>query len=132
MDGYQLRPQIRAAIEQLGPSDHVCTLYDRREEEVAIAVPYLRAGLDRGELCVCIVDDGGASILGALASEGVDVDAATREGRLAILEKPLKQGLKLQQMLGWIDQHAGEARGAGDVGFRVVGGVTRAAGGPAR
>src|ERR1700682_2107534 len=132
MEGADRLQEIRSAIRMLGPADHVCTLYDRREEEVAIAVSYLRAGLERGELCVCVVDDGGASILGALASEGVDVDAAMREGRLAILEKPLKQGLKLQQMLGWIDQHAGEARGAGDVGFRVVGGVTRAAGGPAR
>jgi hypothetical protein len=93
--------QARSAIERLGPADHACTLYDRREEEVAIAVSYLRAGLERGELCVCVVDDGEASILGALGSEGVD--AAIREGRLAILEKPLSQGLGPQQMLGWID-----------------------------
>jgi len=131
MEGADRLQEIRAAIELLGPTDHVCTLYDRREEEVAIAVSYLRAGLERGELCVCVVDDGGASILGALASEGVDVDAAMREGRLAILEKPLKQGLKLQQMLGWIDQHAGEARGAGYAGFRIVGEMTWALGDPA-
>ena len=30
--------KVRAAIAELGPADHVCTLYDRREEEVAIAV----------------------------------------------------------------------------------------------
>src|ERR1700682_6739667 len=131
MEGADRLQEIRAAIELLGPTDHVCTLYDRREEEVAIAVSYLRAGLERGELCVCVVDDGGASILGALASEGVDVDAAMREGRLAILEKPLSQGLKPQQMLGWIDQHAGEARGAGYAGFRIVGEMTWALGDPA-
>ena len=131
MGGSEFRQQIRAAIELLGPSDHVCTLYDRREEEVAIAVPYLRTGLERGELCVCVVDDGGASILGALASEGVDVDAATREGRLAILEKPLSQGLRPQHMLGWIDQHAGEARGSGFAGFRIVGEMSWALGDPA-
>jgi hypothetical protein len=39
MEAYVLRPQIRSAIELLGPSDHVCTLYDRREEEVAIEFP---------------------------------------------------------------------------------------------
>jgi signal transduction histidine kinase len=128
---YQFREEIRAEIERLGPADHVCTLYDRREEEVAIAVPYLRTGLDRGELCVCVVEDGGASILGALASDGVDVDAAMREGRLAILEKPLSQGLKPQQMLGWIDQHAGSARGAGFAGFRIVGEMSWALGDPA-
>jgi len=47
--------RVRTAIEQLGPADYVCTLYDQRDEEVAIAASYLRAGLERGELCVCVV-----------------------------------------------------------------------------
>ena len=83
--------RVSAAIEQIGPADHVCTLYEQRDEEVAIAVSYIRTGLDRGELCVCVVDDGGESILNALASAGVDVDAEMRKGRLEFFEKPLAQ-----------------------------------------
>src|ERR1700704_3853955 len=105
--------KVRAAIEQLGPADHVCTLYDQRDEEVAIAVSYIRAGLDRGELCVCVVDDGGESILAALASEGVDIDAEMRQGRLAIFEKPLAQGLQTRDMLGKIEQYASGSRSTG-------------------
>jgi hypothetical protein len=78
MDAGSRFERVRAAIEQLGPADHACTLYDQRDEEVAIAVSYIRAGLDRGELCVCVVDDGGESILDALASEGVDIEAEMR------------------------------------------------------
>src|ERR1700687_82634 len=113
--------RVRAAIEQLGPADHVCTLYDQRDEEVAIAVSYVRAGLDRGELCVCVVDDGGESIFDALASEGVDIDAEMRKGRLAFFEKPLAQGLQTRDMLGKIEQFASESRKAGHAGFRIVG-----------
>jgi signal transduction histidine kinase len=113
--------RVRAAIEQLGPADHVCTLYDQRDEEVAIAVSYVRAGLERGELCVCVVDDGGESILGALASEGVDIDAEMRRGRLVIFEKPIAQGLQTRDMLGKIEQFATESRNAGHSGFRIVG-----------
>jgi signal transduction histidine kinase len=131
MNGSGRLGNIRAAIEQLGPADHACTLYDQREVEVAIAVSYLRAGLERRELCVCIVDDGGTSIFGALASEGVDVDAAMREGRLVLLEKPISHGLKLQNMLEWIDQRASEGRVAGHTGFRIVGEMTWALGEPA-
>jgi signal transduction histidine kinase len=116
--------RVRAAIEQLGPADHVCTLYDERDEELAIAVSYIRAGLDRGELCVCVVDDGGESILAALASEGVDIDAEMRQGRLAIFEKPLAQGLQTRDMLGKIEQYASESRNAGHAGFRIVGEMT--------
>jgi signal transduction histidine kinase len=116
--------RVRAAIEQLGPADHVCTLYDQRDEEVAIAVSYIRAGLDRGELCVCVVDDGGESILDALASEGVGIDAEMRKGRLEILEKPLAQGLQTRDMLGKIEQYASASRNAGHAGFRIVGEMT--------
>ena len=121
MDPDNRFERVRAAIEQLGPADHVCTLYDQRDEELAIAVSYIRAGLDRGELCVCVVDDGGESILAALASEGVDIDAEMRKGRLTIFEKPLAQGLKTLDMLGKIEQFASESRKAGYAGFRIVG-----------
>ncbi|HXM51487.1 MAG TPA: MEDS domain-containing protein [Pyrinomonadaceae bacterium] len=121
MDPDNRFERVRAAIEQLGPADHVCTLYDQRDEELAIAVSYIRAGLDRGELCVCVVDDGGESILDALVSEGVDIDAEMRKGRLTIFEKPLAQGLKTLDMLGKIEQFASESRKAGYAGFRIVG-----------
>jgi signal transduction histidine kinase len=116
--------QVRAAIEQLGPADHVCTLYEKRDEEVAIAISYIRAGLDRGELCVCVVDDGGESILAALAAEGVDIDAEMRKGRLEIFEKPIAQGLQTRDMLGKIEQYASGSRNAGHAGFRIVGEMT--------
>jgi signal transduction histidine kinase len=124
MDADSRFEQVRAAIEQIGPADHVCTLYDRRDEEVAIAVSYVRAGLARGELCVCVVDDGGERILQALASEGVDVDAEMRKGRLEIFEKPLAQGLQTRDMLAQIERYASGSRNAGHAGFRIVGEMT--------
>ena len=132
MDADNRLERVRAAIEQLGPTDHVCTLYDRRDEEVAIAVSYVRAGLARGELCVCVVDDGGQSILDALASEGVDTAGEMRKGRLVIFEKPLAQGLQTQDMLGQIEEFARGARSAGHAGFRIVGEMTWALDGDLR
>ena len=95
---------VRAAIAQLGPTDHACTLYERREDEAAIAAWYIRAGLDRGELCVCVVDDGRESMLAALAGEGVDVAAEMSQGRLVIFENPLAQGFETQDMLAQIEE----------------------------
>jgi signal transduction histidine kinase len=88
---------------------------------VANAVTYIRAGLERGELCVCVVDDGGKTISDALASAGVDIDAEVRKGRLAFFEKPLAQGLQTLDMLEKIEQFAIESRKAGHAGFRIVG-----------
>lgn len=121
MDAGNRFERVRAAIEQIGPADHVCTLYDQRDEEVAIAIAYIRAGLDRDELCVCVVDDGGESIRDALVSEGVDINAEIRRGRLTFFEKPLSQGLQTRDMLGKIERFAIESRKAGFAGFRIVG-----------
>ena len=124
MDADNRFERVRAAIEQLGPADHVCTLYNHRDEEVAIAVSYVRAGLERDELCVCVVDDGGRNILDALASEGVDTFAEISKGRLVIFEKPLAQGLQTLDMLAKIEHYASGARSAGHAGFRIVGEMT--------
>jgi signal transduction histidine kinase len=113
--------RISAAIAQLGPTEHVCTLYEDRDAEVAIAASYIVAGLERGELCVCVVDDGGDRILDALTFEGVDVTEEMRTGRLVIFEKPLEHGLETRDMLERIEEYAGTARTAGHAGFRIVG-----------
>src|SRR3954466_9038851 len=110
--------RISAAIAQLGPTEHVCTLYEDRDAEVAIAASYIRAGLERGELCVCVVDDGGDRILDALTFEGVDVTEEMSRGRLAIFEKPLEHGLRTRDMLDRIEEYASTARTAGHAGFR--------------
>jgi signal transduction histidine kinase len=132
MDAGNRFERVRAAIEQLGPADHACTLYDERDTEVAIAVSYIRAGLARGELCVCVVDDGGERIVDALASEGVDVVGLMDKGLLAIFEKPLAHGLQTQDMLGKIEQFASESRIAGHAGFRIVGEMSWALNGTMR
>lgn len=121
--------KIRAAIERLGPTDHVCILYDRPEEHLAIVVSFLRVGLERGELCIYVADEAGAAVLGELASEGVDVDAAMREARLVVFERPLDRGLQPLQMLDFIEKHASGARSAGHTGFRIVGDMSWALGG---
>jgi signal transduction histidine kinase len=123
MDAGSRLQRVREAIEELGPTDHVCALYDRRDDELAIAVSYIRAGLDREELCLSVVDDGGESILAALASEGVDVDAEMRRGRL-VFERPLEQGLETRDMLEKIEEYAAASRNAGHSGFRIVGEMT--------
>jgi len=47
-----------AALEQLGPHDHFCSIYESPEEHYAVAIPFMQIGLDRGEKCIYIADDG--------------------------------------------------------------------------
>lgn len=53
---------------QLG--DHLCGLFFGRQQRDAVLLPFLRAGLQRGEKCICVVDGTEpAEIVSALGSD---------------------------------------------------------------
>ena len=91
----QTTPLI-AALEQLGPHDHFCSIYESPEEHYAVAIPFIRIGLDRGEKCIYIADDGTVGDLcEAMQSDGIDVDRAISSNALVLITKEqayLEQG----------------------------------------
>ena len=83
----QATPLI-AALERLGPHDHLCSIYESPEDHYAVAIPFIRIGLDRGEKCIYIADDGTVSdVRQAMESEGIDVDRATASKALVLATK---------------------------------------------
>lgn len=68
-------------------NDHFAHIYETRAEQLAVAVPFLREGLEGGEQCICVVDetaDEERVITRALEADGVDVAAARAAGDLVI------------------------------------------------
>ena len=83
----QTTPLI-AALEQLGPHNHLCSIYESPEEHYAVAIPFIRIGLDRGEKCIYIADDGMVSdVCEAMQSDGIDVDRAISTNALVLKTK---------------------------------------------
>src|SRR6266487_5803347 len=91
----QTTPLI-AALEQLGPHDHFCSIYESPQENYAVAIPFIRIGLDRGEKCIYIADDGTVGdVRQAMHSDGIDVDQAIASKALVLATKEqayLEQG----------------------------------------
>lgn len=76
------------SLDELQPGDHVCCIYRTDEEHRAIVVPFLRAGLERNERVVYIVDARTAdTILGWLREEGPDPEPFLARGQLAVLSR---------------------------------------------
>ena len=76
------------SLEQLGAHDHFCSIYENPEEHYAVAIPFMRMGLDRGEKCIYIADDGTfGAVREAMQSEGIDVDRATESNALVLATK---------------------------------------------
>src|ERR1700681_1667400 len=78
---------LLTALERLGPPDHLCSIYESPEEHFAVAMPFIRIGLDRGEKCIYIADDGTEAVVrDAMRAGGIDVDRAIATDCL-VLEK---------------------------------------------
>ena len=76
------------SLEQLGPHDHFCSIYESPEEHYAVAIPFMRMGLDRGEKCVYIADDGTiGDVRQRMQSNGIDVERATASNALVLAGK---------------------------------------------
>ena len=109
----------------LGLHQHLCLIYDTREEQFAAALPYLRTGLERGEKCLYVVDENtAAAVLDALRKSGTDVDRYLRSGALTLAHKQdtyLKQGrFDPDWMIDFLTQAIAEAGAAGCCGLRTL------------
>src|SRR5260221_11967961 len=65
------------ALEQLGPHHHQSLIYESPEDHYGVAIPFIRIGLDRGEKCIYIADDGTEAVVrDAMHAQGIDVERA--------------------------------------------------------
>jgi chemotaxis family two-component system sensor kinase Cph1 len=105
--------------------EHRCLIYDTQEQQLAAALPYLSAGLERRERCLYITDENTAATnLEALRKGGTDVDRSLRSGALIITGKQetyLKQGrFDPDWMIGFLTQATADATTARFSGLRTV------------
>ncbi|MBI3813656.1 MAG: MEDS domain-containing protein [Nitrospinae bacterium] len=122
------------ALEQLALHDHLCLIYETREEQFNAVIPFIRAGLESGEKCIYIVDDNtAATVLDAMRTDGIDVDSAVKSGRLSIATKQeayLKQGyFDPEWMINFLKEAADTAKREGYPCLRVTGEMTWVFGG---
>jgi PAS domain S-box-containing protein len=79
---------LLTALERLAPHDHLCSIYESMDEHFAVAMPFIRIGLDRGEKCIYIADDGTEAVVrDAMHAEGIDVERAIATDRLVLENK---------------------------------------------
>ena len=113
------KPDLSRLAELVGGvslHQHLCLIYETKEQQLAAAVPYLRAGLDRRERCLYVADENsGAAVLDALRKGGTDVDRYLRSGALNVT--------------GEQEPYLGHGRFDPDLWIRFLSESTQAAGG---
>src|ERR1700694_1542107 len=117
---------LLAALEQLPPHDHLCSIYESPEEHFAVAIPFMRIGLDRGEKCIYIADEGTEAVVrDAMHAGGIDVERAIATERLVLKKKEaayLKGGtFDPEWMFSFWANAAAEAQSQGFSALRATG-----------
>jgi hypothetical protein len=121
------------AAEQRGiemhPGDHICALYDGDQARDELVLSFLRSGLDCGDKCICILDEGDHQVV---LSQFDDHRSAHSTGQAAQLDllTPWDTYLKSSQfssveMLNFWSDTINSARGHGQFdAVRVTGDTT--------
>src|ERR1700736_3281380 len=127
-------PRLLDVLVQIGLHDHICLIYEGQEEQLAMPVPSIRMGLDRGEKCVFVAPEKTISdVIEALRAMGIDVDEAVNSGRLAVASQEdtyLRNGhFEPDKMIRFLADSLEPAIASGFSGLRVVGEMTWAQGG---
>ncbi|NKE36806.1 GAF domain-containing protein [Natronococcus sp. JC468] len=67
--------------------DHLASIYRTADQQFAAAIPFVRAGLDRGERCLYVAGQRSREeVLEAMLEYGIDVDEAVESGALSVHE----------------------------------------------
>jgi PAS domain S-box-containing protein len=118
---------LERQLTGLKHGDHICPIYENEAEQMAVAIPFLKKGLARGERCLYVADDRSAEqIAQALKAAGVDVSHEQARGALLILTKRetyLKAGDEFdpQAMIEFLHLAEVQALAEGFSGLRVLG-----------
>jgi len=76
---------LRAQLKALKPHDHLCLVYETRDEWRETVIPFMALGLSRREKCVYVADTSTLDeIRRCLAEEGVDVAFAEAQGQFTL------------------------------------------------
>ncbi len=118
--------KLAEVVSGLGLHRHLCVIYDTQEEQFATALPFLKAGLERGEKCLFMVDENtAAAVLDALRKGGTDLDRYLHSGALTITHK---RETDLQQerfdpdwWIGFLNQAIAERGAVKSSALRILG-----------
>src|ERR1700722_10115790 len=81
-----MKAELEQELRKLKHGDHFCLIYEDPAEQIAVAVPFIRDGLDRGERCLYIADDRIIDeVIQSLEAAGVDIAQERQRSALRLV-----------------------------------------------
>ena len=82
------KEMLEEKMSKLIHGDHTCSFYDSMREQDAVLLSFVKAGLKRGERCICVVDDRSVEcFVKELQEVNIDVKKEQESGALTFVSK---------------------------------------------
>lgn len=117
------------SIDDIELGNHICSIYQSKEQQFALIVPFFKAGLERNEKCIYIADENtNEDIIAEFVKRGVDIDKYIKSNKFVIISKQqsyLRGGsFDPDQMIQFIKESEEGALKQGYSGMRFSGEMT--------
>ncbi|WP_287585011.1 MEDS domain-containing protein [Candidatus Borrarchaeum sp.] len=126
IDKFPLYDTLRQKI-QLGV--HICYIYETKEQQFALVIPFIKEGLECNHKCIYIIDESGVEeIQTQLKNVSVDVDLVIEKGQLVFTTSEdtytKEDAFDPDVMIALIKAHLDTALADGYDALRVTGEMT--------
>ena len=128
------RSRLAQLVSRIGLHEHVCLVYRTEEEQFSAAIPFMSAGLERGQKCLYIAKEHPATaLLEAMRAERVDVDSAIKQRAFELIDRHetyLQQLFTPHDMIHFLVGSVRDAKASRFPALRVAGDMSWALGLP--
>ncbi len=119
-----LYENIKLNMDEMVLGDHICSFYKSKEELFSIVIPFLKAGLERNEKCVYVIDENTEEDIIEALNPLIDLDQYIRAKQLVFLtseETYLKDETFVpEEMIDFIKEKEKEALEYKHAGLRIA------------
>ncbi|MGE5499039.1 MAG: MEDS domain-containing protein, partial [Syntrophothermus sp.] len=118
--------KLLCAIKGLNVHDHICSIYETREEQTLAVIPYIKNGLERKEKCIYIADENSIDeVVDFLKADIPEIHEAMAGNSLVIIGKD-ESYLRLgyfdpDWMMKFLVEQVNAAKDEGFAALRVTG-----------
>src|ERR1700681_4686875 len=124
------RSRFTGLVRSIGLHEHLCFVYETQKQQFSAALPFMRAGLERGEKCLYIAKErkDSKAFVAAMRAQGLNADESIKKGSLTFVhsatDPQLKRIVNPSGMIRFLFGAVREARASGFPALRIIGEMT--------
>lgn len=113
------------ALKEIKPHDHFSLIYDNRDDQYSVIIPFILEGIKRGDKCIYIYHQSSLEdLINRFSQQGIDIDDSLRSNQLVLLDRektPLsRKGFRPDSAFKYLVSLSKQSRSSGFNALRLA------------